>query len=124
MTPQERARLGGLARAAKLWKQGRGGRRWSVFVRDLARRAMAHVYETELLRARVFPPGEHYPGDAMKCDAITRTGKLCRNVPVFGCRRCRMHGGASTGPRTADGKRRALEALARGREAAARARAR
>lgn len=123
MTPQERARLGGLARAAKLWKQGRGGRRWSPFVRALAREAMAHVYETELLRARVFPPGEHYPGDGMKCGAVTRSGTLCRNVPVFGRCRCRMHGGASTGPKTREGKARALEALARGRATlAARAR--
>lgn len=84
-------------------------------MRALAREAMAHVYETELLRARVFPPGEHYPGDGMKCDARTRSSKPCRNAPVFGRRRCRMHGGCSTGPKTAEGKRRALAALARGR---------
>lgn len=83
---------------------------------------MAHVYETELLRARVFPASEHYPGDGMKCGAITRGGSLCRNVPVFGKCRCRMHGGASTGPKTPEGKSRALAALARGREARARAR--
>ena len=38
------------------------------------------------------------------CRARTRSGGLCRNRPVPGKRRCRFHGGASTGPRTLEGK--------------------
>ncbi len=53
-----------------------------------------------------------------RCGARTRKGTLCqapavwnkkRNRPVNG--RCRMHGGLSTGPRTMDGRRRALANL-------------
>ena len=56
--------------------------------------------------------------DRPKCGAKTRKGTPCRapavwnkkkNRPVNG--RCRMHGGLSTGPRTMDGRRRALANL-------------
>ena len=36
------------------------------------------------------------------CGARTRSGSPCRNMPMRNGR-CRMHGGASTGPRTAEG---------------------
>jgi hypothetical protein len=58
--------------------------------------------------------------DRPKCGAKTRKGAPCRapavwnnkkNRPVNG--RCRMHGGLSTGPRTMDGRRRALANLKR-----------
>ena len=51
-----------------------------------------------------------------RCGAKCRDGHACK-APVFKrpdgslARRCRMHGGASTGPKTEEGKRRALEAL-------------
>jgi hypothetical protein len=38
------------------------------------------------------------------CGAKTRNGEPCRRAPVANRRRCRNHGGASTGPRTAAGK--------------------
>jgi hypothetical protein len=53
------------------------------------------------------PPGE--PNTATRCGAKTRRGKKCR-APAMSNGRCRMHGGASTGPRT-------LEGLARSRKA-------
>ena len=37
-----------------------------------------------------------------RCGARTRLGPPCR-APAMANGRCRMHGGASTGPRTADG---------------------
>ena len=37
-----------------------------------------------------------------RCDARTRLGGLCRKYPMKGNRRCRLHGGLSTGPRTAE----------------------
>lgn len=114
MTPQECARLGGLARAVKLWRAGRGGRRWSVKLRALARDAMAALYAQRVALARMTNT-EHIPGDGMTCGAWTRSGKPCRNVPHFGRRRCRFHGGDATGPKTPQGKARALEALAKGR---------
>ena len=46
------------------------------------------------------PPGD--PNTAPRCDARTRKGKKCR-APAMRNGRCRMHGGASTGPRTQEG---------------------
>src|SRR6185295_4453805 len=40
----------------------------------------------------------------MFCGARTRRGGSCKNRPVQNRRRCRMHGGASTGPKTWEGK--------------------
>ena len=39
----------------------------------------------------------------MRCGAKTRSGTPCRSWPVRGRRRCRMHGGRSTGARTPEG---------------------
>ena len=58
-----------------------------------------------------------------RCGARCRDGHPCAAAVVVqrtddGVRyaaRCRMHGGLSTGPRTPEGRRRALDALARGR---------
>jgi hypothetical protein len=41
-----------------------------------------------------------------RCDARTRSGGLCSKHPIKGKRRCRLHGGLSTGPRTAEGRAR------------------
>ena len=38
-----------------------------------------------------------------RCGARTRAGCPCRAPAIHGKLRCRMHGGRSTGPRTADG---------------------
>lgn len=51
------------------------------------------------------------------CGARTRKGTPCQCQPVPGKRRCKLHGGLSTGPKTAEGRQRSLEALARGRKA-------
>src|ERR1700688_3193720 len=45
------------------------------------------------------------PGDpqvAVRCGAKTRRGNGCQ-APAMANGRCRMHGGTSTGPRTAEG---------------------
>jgi hypothetical protein len=41
----------------------------------------------------------------MRCGARTRTGKPCRRAGLFPSGRCRLHGGRSTGPKTAEGMR-------------------
>ena len=46
------------------------------------------------------------PKPRRPCGAKTRTGSPCKNHPVSGRKRCRMHGGASTGPRTRQGRER------------------
>lgn len=52
-----------------------------------------------------------------RCGARCRSkgGAPCKAPRVKGKRRCKLHGGLSTGPRTAEGRARALEALTRGR---------
>jgi len=50
------------------------------------------------------PAGD--PSQAPRCGARTRTDQPCRAPAVRGKQRCRMHGGRSTGPRTASGSER------------------
>ena len=38
------------------------------------------------------------------CGAKTRSGQPCSKFPVKGKRRCRLHGGLSSGPKTAEGR--------------------
>ena len=44
------------------------------------------------------------------CGAHTRQGHPCRRPAMRGRRRCRLHGGLSTGPRTAEGLARSRRA--------------
>ena len=65
---------------------------------------------------RGVPP--NYTGDDPRlCNARTRCGRPCRALALPRTGRCKWHGGLSTGPRTPEGKARALAALRRGREA-------
>ena len=54
----------------------------------------------EALRATI------WPWWGSPCGARTRYGTPCRGIPVAGKRRCRMHGGNSTGPLTEEGRAR------------------
>jgi hypothetical protein len=44
-----------------------------------------------------------------RCGARTKTGMPCK-APAMACGKCRMHGGASTGPRTSQGLERIRKA--------------
>jgi transcriptional regulator with XRE-family HTH domain len=44
------------------------------------------------------------------CGAKTRKGTACRNMSEPGKRRCKYHGGKSTGPKTAEGRNRIAQA--------------
>lgn len=48
---------------------------------------------------------------AAQCGARTRAGRSCRAKGLPGTGRCKWHGGCSTGPKTAEGKARALANL-------------
>jgi len=48
-----------------------------------------------------------------KCGAKTRKGTPCQMRPAGWVGRCRLHGGLSTGPRTAEGRERVAEAQRR-----------
>ena len=49
----------------------------------------------------------------VQCGAKTRKGTSCRNKSEPGKRRCKFHGGFSTGPRTPEGRARIAEAQRR-----------
>ncbi|MTJ05051.1 MAG: hypothetical protein FH759_10220 [Sediminimonas qiaohouensis] len=52
-------------------------------------------------------------GRERRCGAKTRKGKPCRAKPLPGKRRCKFHGGMSTGPRPPEGLERIAEAQRR-----------
>ena len=52
--------------------------------------------------------------DRPRCGARTRAGGNCKAPALPDKERCRMHGGLSTGPKTAEGKARTLAALKAG----------
>lgn len=51
----------------------------------------------------------------LACGAIKKNGRSCRMTTLGANGRCKFHGGASTGPRTQEGRARALENLKLGR---------
>ena len=78
----------------------------------------AHIYLRNSATKSPSPPRRGWlrhgnrPGDyakAPRCGAHTRSGGCCRQ-PAMKNGRCRMHGGLSTGPRTAEGLARARRA--------------
>jgi hypothetical protein len=56
----------------------------------------------------------------LQCGAKTRRGTLCQCMKLPGKTRCKFHGGASTGPRTAEGKRQSTKNLYKARKVLAR----
>lgn len=99
-------------------------RRWhevSAKRADDAARELARAEETlrriaPSSRALSRPPSSR--AGRPQCAARCRDGHACRAPCAVGAdgrvrSRCRMHGGASTGPRTPEGRARAMEALAR-----------
>lgn len=54
------------------------------------------------------PPGDF--AKAARCGARTRRGSICQS-PAMANGRCRLHGGLSTGPRTAEGLERMRRAV-------------
>ena len=48
--------------------------------------------------------------DGQRCDAHTRKGTPCQRPARLPVGRCKLHGGASTGPRTEEGRARLTEA--------------
>lgn len=64
-----------------------------------------HAREYQLLNKYPYPP-EFY---AFTCGARTRAGTPCRIRPDYPNGRCKFHGGASTGPKTEQGRRQSAE---------------
>ncbi|OYU37355.1 MAG: hypothetical protein CFE35_01265 [Novosphingobium sp. PASSN1] len=51
----------------------------------------------------------------LTCGARKKNGERCGSTTLCANGRCKFHGGASTGPRTAEGRERALRNLTLGR---------
>ena len=51
----------------------------------------------------------------LTCGAKKKDGARCRSTGLYANGRCKFHGGASTGPRSLEGRARALENLKLGR---------
>ena len=59
------------------------------------------ITKRNLLKGIPWRFGPNWPGQ--RCKAKTRRGTLCQRPAKLPVGRCRLHGGASTGPRTKDG---------------------
>ena len=62
------------------------------------------VTKSNLLKGIPWCFGVNWPGK--RCEAKTRNGTPCQRPAKLPVGRCRLHGGASTGPRTAEGLKR------------------
>lgn len=61
-------------------------------------------------RGYQYPPPKHEPLPpdliGLACGAKTRKGTSCKLTSIYSNGRCKWHGGCSTGPKTAEGKKR------------------
>ena len=64
------------------------------------------VRACDVIRRQVWRRSKH---KGHTCGARTRAGHPCRMTPQPGSRRCRLHGGLSTGPVTPEGRERIAE---------------
>ena len=55
-------------------------------------------------------PMEDLTTNPRRCGAKTRSGEPCSKFPIKGKRRCGLHGGLSSGPKTAEGRARIAQA--------------
>ena len=129
LTQQQLADKAGFHRQAVIYwerKVGEFSMRWgapAAFAKVLGMKynfptpTRARVYEvldSEWLRKQTERLAEAERSRAARrrqtCGAKTRKGSPCRLQSEPGRRRCKYHGGMSTGPRTAEGKRRISDA--------------
>lgn len=82
--------------------------------RDLFR-AFARSRQEAIEAGRIFIPSRPSYLRGFTCGARIRSGAPCRMTALFPSGRCIWHGGKSTGPRTARGRKRALKNLELGR---------
>lgn len=81
-------------------------RGWAV--KRMIEALAVYVAEHDIQRPVVLRPGQR-----VICGAKTRKGTPCRCKSEPGKRRCKFHGGMSTGPKTAEGRQRIAEAQRR-----------
>ena len=62
------------------------------------------MIQNNLIKGIPWRFGPNWPGQ--RCEAKTRKGTPCQRLAKLPVGRCRLHGGASTGPRTEEGLKR------------------
>jgi hypothetical protein len=67
-------------------------------------------FDGEILRTSINARDGVLAEGPQNCGALTRKGTQCRCKPLPGKRRCKFHGGASTGPKTPEGRKRIADA--------------
>jgi len=81
----------------------RAGAAWGLTDDDRMR------LESDLLRQKC-KSSQHQSNRRVICAAQTRKGTLCKALSEPGKRRCKLHGGLSTGPKTSEGRARIAKA--------------
>ena len=89
------------------WTTNARARPWGF--RDHQQEALDRQVDAELARIKQ-RAAEREARRRVKCGAKTRNGTPCRHKSEPGRRRCKFHGGKSTGPRTPEGRARIAEA--------------
>ena len=66
---------------------------------------LRQLLETYRIRGeRVTIKFKQLPHESVLCNAKTRAGTPCKNHPLKGKTRCKLHGGMSTGAKTKEGR--------------------
>lgn len=91
---------------------------WAKVQPDDVRRMLFRQWWAKAIEAE--KAGRYVPGcpsylRGLTCGAIKRNGRTCASTTLCANGRCKFHGGASTGPRTPEGRAKALENLKLGR---------
>lgn len=83
--------------------------KWRTFYEEHERRIKA--WKATGFNHAMRPPDTPFPDElrGMTCGAKTRAGTPCKCRALYINGRCKLHGGLSTGPKTAEGKKRAAE---------------
>lgn len=112
----------GVAEAlAKLYEAARAQRAWHDYARTLPDADKRKLFRQWWERAEAAQAaGRYVPAcppylRGLTCGAIKRDGQPCRSTTLCANGRCKFHGGRSTGPRTPEGRAKALENLKLGR---------
>lgn len=107
-----------LAMFAAIYARQREMQERAALLPDDDKRILFRKWATRVNEAEA--AGRHVPSfprylRGLTCGAIKKNGKPCRMTTLGANGRCKFHGGASTGPRTPEGRARALENLKLGR---------
>lgn len=109
LTQQALAQLAGVGRHAVQYHEAKERLDWSGW----ALQQMGAALEARQREVKPIYPVIIRAGQRVACGAKTRKGTPCRCKSEPGRRRCKFHGGMSTGPKTPEGRERIAQAQRR-----------